>query len=820
MGFLRVFLFILLAATLSSTARAQNWGTVAGEVTDAVSGETLVGVTVLIEGTNFGTATGDDGRFSFRVPTGSYALRFSSIGFHPLADSITVARDVVTEVRVQLFPATHELDEVTVEDRTETEAGVFELTPREIIDIPSPFRGFQALKVLPGVATNNEISNQYSVRGGGFNENLVFINGFEVFMPFRVRQGEQEGLGLFNPELSQGVRLYTGGFPVRYGGKLSSALEIEYGPESDQRVTASAYASLLDGGATLGYRSRYDRFGIIAGGRKAQAQRFFATQERKGNYDPDYGDLQVAGHLEFAPGQRLEWLGIYADHTFELEPQNQKTYFGIVSASPDRPSDLQAIWLDYSGNERDRSEVRFGGARVYSRITNSLNAAHSVSYFSTLEQERFRITGSGVLFEVDPGSGNPSTGGGHFPTGTATQEDYAENDVEVSMLTADGRYRWIAGPGAVEAGWSARQLTFSDRIDEKAFVVGPNTEGDVVRIVIDSLRDSSTLDTRQASGYLQYAFAPPSQEDRLLITAGVRTDYFEFNDEWSVSPRISARYQASERLALTTSVGLYHQEPTYRELRGRPEPGRGLLGSLNRDIKSQQSLQFVAGTDYFLPSRRVYLRAEAYYKRLSNLISYDLENVRVRYSGENDTRGHTYGVDAQLRGELVPGLDSWLNYSFLVSRETFLPEFQNAARSGSVPRPTDQRHTFSVFVQDYVPGDETWKMHMRALFGSGLPYTPPVASRVGNIDVQVPGPRSSARFTEYMRVDMGITKNIDFAGSGKRGIRMQLTGELLNVFDMVNTVSYSWVPGGDGIWRRIPTRLTPRTINVRARIEF
>lgn len=803
-----------------ATSTAQNWGAVAGLVSDGTTSEPLEGVTILVQGTDFGTATARDGRFSFRIPTGSYVLRFSFIGFQTVLDTVTVRRDAATELSVRLLPATYDLEEVTVVERPVSEVGVFELTPRELLDIPSPFRGFRALKVLPGVSTNSELSNQYSVRGGGFNENLVFINGFEVFMPFRVRQGEQEGLGLFNPEMARGVRLYTGGFPARYGGKLSSALEIEYGPPTDQRVSASAYASLLDGGATVGYTSRDERIAVVASGRRARAQRFFATQELKGEYSPDYADFQLATEIRLAHGHQIELLGIYADHTFELEPSNQKTYYGIVSTDPTQPSDLQALWLDYSGSERDRSTVLFGGARLYNSLLPGLNIAHSIAYFSTREQERFHISGNGVLFQVDPG-GDPGSGSGHFPTGTARQEDRATNDVEVDMLTAEGRYRWLTGPGVLEGGWTARRLNFSDSIDEMAVVVGPNAEGETVRVVIDSLRDAATVSSQQFGGYAQYSFTPLEDTERLMLVGGVRTDYFSFNDEWTVSPRFTARFVATEQLTLNASAGVYHQEPTYQELRGRPAPGEGVLGALNRDIRSQRSIQLVTGIDYFVPTRRLYLRFEAYYKHLSNLISYDIENVRVRYSGENDARGHTYGFDAQIRGELVPGLESWINYGFLVARESFLPEFIDEYRDGLIPRPTDQRHTISVFVQDYVPGDDTWKLHLRALFGSGLPYTPPVEGpEMGDLVLQVPGPRSSARFTEYMRVDLGVTKTIQVTGDQSGGVRLNLTGELLNAFDMVNTVAYSWVPGGDGIWRRIPTRLTPRTFNVRLRLEF
>ncbi len=821
MPFHRAFLLIwIIAGALPASTLAQNWGTVSGEVSERGTSTTLPGVTVLVEGTNYGTATDGSGRFTMRLPAGAYSLRFSSVGFQTRSDSVIVRRDAVTELDVRLSAATLELGEVQVEERPVVEAGVFELTPREILDIPSPFRGYQALTVLPGVATNSELSNQYSVRGGGFNENLVFINGFEVFMPFRVRQGEQEGLGLFNPEMSQGVRLYTGGFPARYGGKLSSALEIEYGPSPVQQWTASAYGSLLDGGATAGYRTSDSRFGVIASGRLAQASRFFGTQELKGDYNPRYADGQIAAHLELPYGQRLEFLGIYADHVFAMTPRTQKTYFGFVSASPDVPSDLQAVWTEYDGQQDDGSTVVFGGARLYSRFTSTFNANHAFSYFSTNERERYHIIGQTILFQVDPGSGNPQTGEGHLPLGESRHEDFAENDVDVDMLTIDGQYRWAVGGGALEAGWSGRRLEFHDTLNE--YWRAQEERGPIV--LGDTLVDTASLTSYQGAGYAQYTFSPLADPEKLVVTTGLRADYFDFNGEWTVSPRLTARYVATEQLSVNASLGYYHQAPTYRELRGRPEPGSGILDALNRDIRSQQSIQIVGGIDYFLPHRRLYIRSEAYYKHLSDLISYDIENVRVRYSSENDSRGYTYGIDTQIRGELVPGLESWINYSFMVARERFLPEHQGEFRDGLIARPSDQRHTFSIFVQDYVPGDDSWKLHMRALFGSGLPYTPPVErhfdgdERLGS--VQVPGPRSSARFTEYMRVDMGATKVIDLFGPEHgRGPTLRLSAELLNVFDMVNTVAYTWEPVGN-IWRRIPTRLTPRAFNVRARIDF
>jgi len=817
---------LLLLAGWPAGVAAQNWGTVAGRVSEAASGAALPGVTVLVDGTNFGTATNVEGAYELRLPVGRYALRFSAIGFRARVDSVVVRRDQTTRLDVALADVVVELEGVTVEDAgAPREAGVYDLSPEQVQNIPAPFRdGFRALKVLPGVATNNELSNQYSVRGGGFNENLIFINGFEVYLPFRPRQGEQEGLGLLNPELADRITLYTGGFPARYGGKLSSALEVTYHRPEREPLSGAAYASTLDAGATARASALDGRLGWSFGVRKARARRFFETQELEGNYQPDYTDLQGYLAYRLAPGHEWEALGMWADHDFLLDPRSRKTYFGTVSADPTQPSNLQAIWVsfDEASEERDGYATRFFGTRLKNRLSPSLRIEHDVAYFETDEREYLRLRGSSILYQVDPGSGDPDAGTGHIETGGAVQEDLADNRVRVKTWTGQGRWRLTRNRHAAEAGWLVRALTFSDRLQEQTTLRGRSTDGDVIRIVADSLYDSAALDATQAGFYVQDAVDLLPTRDRLVVTGGVRADYFSFNGEWTVSPRLSARYRLTTRTTLNGAAGVYHQAPTYRELRGQPEPGEGILGALNRGLKAQRSVQFVGGLEHLLARRRLYLRAEAYYKRLTNLISYDIENVRVLYSGENDAEGYVYGLDLQLRGEFVPGLESWVNYGFMVARERLLPAFQTPLSDGVVPRPTDQRHTLSVFVQDYVPNDDTWKIHLRGLLGTGLPYTPPIPGRrIGTLVVQVPGERFSARYPLYRRLDLGVTKNLIVdEREGRRPIRLRLTAEILNVFDMTNTIAYAWVPRADGVWQRIPTRLTPRTINVRARVEF
>lgn len=817
----------LLACVLPSISTAQEWGAVSGRITATDSGFPIPGSTVLVAGTNFGTASDADGTYTLRLPIGSYVLRFSSIGFEARFDSVTVRSGRTTYLDRQLRPSTTELEAITVEGERELGAGIFGISPDEARNMPTPLPdALRALRVLPGVVANNELSNQFSVRGGGFNENLFFVNGFEIFLPFRPRTGEQEGLSLINPDLTERLTLYAGGFPVRYGGKLASAVDARYRrPNADaDSLQWSAHASLLDVGFSAGDAALGGRLGWLVGLRKAQARRFFETQELEGEYQPDYTDAQAWLGYRFRPGLELEWLGMYAENEFRLDPNGRKTFFGTLSQNELlAPSNLQSLWIRFDeGNEEvDAYQTFFSGLRLKSQLSPNVRMEHDVSIYDTHETELLDLSGTAILYQVDPGSGNPDSGEGLFPTGSSRQEDAADNRIEVRTSTLTGRYILTRGRHAVEAGWSLRSLSFDDRLREKTVVVGRATNGDTVRIVADSLNDAASLSTSQQAFHLQDSWDVLADEPgRLTVTSGVRVDRSDFTGEWTVSPRASFTWKASPITTWFGSVGRYHQAPTYRELRGKPEIGESILGALNTSLRSQRSLQVVIGGEYFIPSRRFFFRTEAWLKNIDHLISYDIENVRVLYSGENDAKGQAYGLDLQLRGELVPGMESWLNYSYLVAREEFASAFQTPNNRGRVARPTDQRHTVSLFVQDYIPSDPTWRLHLRTLYGSGLPYTPPVpGEQIGNIVEQIPGDRHSARYTRFFRFDIGATKEIPPERTGTR-MRVELTAEILNLFDMVNTVSYSWVPDAAGIWQRIPTRLTPRTVNVRLSVRF
>ena len=799
----------VLCLFCAGTAQGQNWGLVTGTVQEDDTGLPVPSASIIVDGTNYGTASGRDGSWVLNLPVGEFLLRISAIGYATVRDSVISRRDNPYVLNVTLAAATVELEEIQVIGDAVFGAGVRRMRPEQMRNIPTPLKGFQALHSLPGVAASNELSNQYSVRGGGFNENLIFLNGFEIHMPFRPRQGEQEGLGLLNPDLARQVTLYTGGFPARYGGKLSSTLDIEYGAR--KQTTAAAYASLLDAGASASGTHRGVQW--VAGARRAQARRFLATQELKGQYRPDYLDAQLHVSLPLSRQHDLEVVGIWADHQFNLDPRGRQTYYGIVTATGGL-SDFKYVWTRFndSSHQRDGYRTGFLGTRIRSHLYQTVHAEHDIAYFGTDERESFILAGETLIYDVVTRPDSPSA---LQQRGSVSQLDRADNRVAADNWTAQGRYTVARDYHAFESGWSVRHMQFDDNIDEHTELVREVPDAETERTVVDSFLDQSTMSAWQ---YALYAEDAVALTPNLLLTAGLRADHYTFNTEWTVSPRASLRFEASDRLVLTGAGGIYYQSPSYRELRGSPVPGTPLANALNRNLRSQQSTQLIAGAELFVPRRRILIHTEAYYKRLRNLVSYSLENVRIDYSGTNDSQGHTYGLDIQARGEFVPGMESWVNYGFLVAKEKFLPEFADDRRSGIIPRPTDQRHTIAIVVQDYVPTDSTWKLHLRGLFGSGLPYTSPVPDkRVGQIVTQVPGNRHGSRFPAYRRVDVGVTKYLTVFDRSVRPVRLELTAELLNAFDMINTVAYSWVPDGRGIWQRIPTRLTPRTFNLRIR---
>lgn len=829
-------LFVAVLA-VAAPASAQVWGELAGRVTVRGSGEGLPGATVLIEGTSFGSAADAEGFYRFRIPEGTYPLRVSAIGFATVRDTVVIARGQTRRLDVSLVDTAIQSGEAVVEGQAETGAGVSAIDPRTVRSMPLPVADvMRGVQTELGVTSNNELSNAYSVRGGSYEENQFFVDGFEVYRPLRISQGEQEGLGLINGDLAERLTLFAGGFPVRYGGKLASVLDVTYAQPQGVLV-GTAYSSLLDAGAAVqGGLGR--GMGLAVAARSARPQRFFGSQELKGGYDPDFRDVQGLFDWTLSPRHSLRVLGLYARHRFRLSPRARETTFGIY------PNDVQTVAIDFSGAETDGYDVGLAGVRLASQFTPRVRAEHRVSVFSTREFETYNVTSRSSLFRRPRRPDGPPTDLDRILEGQTLQQEEASNRIAQTVATAEGRYLFGSSRHGFDAGWQVRSLQFDDRLFERTVISGRDSTGEAVEVVARLLDDQAPLDAVQAAVWLEDAV----RRGRLTLTPGLRADYFSYNRELTLSPRLNAVFRTSPALTWLAGVGVYHQAPTYRELRGEPAPGQTIGAQLDGDIASQRAVQAVLGVERFFPSRRFQFRGELYAKRLTNLISYDVDNVRVAYSGENDSEGYAAGLDLQLRGELVPGLPSWINYGFLVTEERFfapdaadytgadayeqaLDRFARRGGGDYVPRPTDRRHNVTLFVQDYVPGDDTWSLHIRTLYGTGVPVTAPSAeSEINGVSIFEPGPRSGIRLPSYFRFDMGATKRVR-VGTSPTGAPLALlaTVEVLNVFDQTNTIAYSWQeqtrldPGSGRAIREftaVPTRLTPRTLNVRVRLDF
>ncbi|MFN3597919.1 MAG: TonB-dependent receptor [Rubricoccaceae bacterium] len=807
----RASLLLLVAGVPALPAAAQVWGEIAGRVTSATDGQGIPGATVLVEGTNFGTAAAADGRFAFRIPEGRYPVRVSAVGYAPLRDTVTVLRGQTTRLEARLGEAGLDLGEAVVQGQAAAGVGISTITPQALRAMPTGLAdALRSVQVQLGVTSNNELSNAYSVRGGSYNDNQYFVDGFEVYRPLRTKQGEQEGLGLVNGDLTERMTLYAGGFPVRYGGKLASVLDATYArPEGP--VFGTAYASTLDAGATV--QAGLGRAaGLAVAVRSARPRRFFAGQELTGAYDPDFRDAQGVFDARLGARHGLRAVGLYARQRYRFAPTQRTTTFGIF------PNIVRTIASEYAGTETTGYDIVFGGVRLTSVLAPALRAEHAVSTFRTDEFEQLDVTARTTLFRRIQRPDTP-TEFDQIAEGQSSQRDLADNTIRLTTATAEGRYLFAAGRHAAEAGWSARLLAFDDVLFETTRVAGRDLDGNPVAVTVDSLSDAARLSARQAALWLEDTFAA---SERLTLTAGLRADYFSFTNEWTLAPRASATLRLAPETALSAAVGVYHQAPTYRELRGDPAPGESILGALNRDLRSQRAVQLVVGGERFFPARRLALRAEGYYKHLDRLISYEVRNVRVAYSGHNDTRGFAYGADVQLRAELVPGLESTISYGYLRTRERFLEGFETPQNAGLRARPTDRPHNLTLFVQDHLPGDDTWTLHLRTLYASGLPYTPPrVSQTVGGVDLFEPGFRHVLRYPSFLRFDVGATKKLRLGRAVSGGpLFLHATAEVLNVFDMKNVIAYSFV-GDDGrAFQAVPTRLTPLTINTRLRVDF
>jgi hypothetical protein len=833
------FLTLLILLVYSYASNAQD-GIVRGTIRDSLNAP-VYGVNISISGTNTGTESDDRGKFELKLaPYKDHEVVFFLTGYSVQRIPIRLTPGEERTLNIRLRSISGNLIGINVEAVRPGDFNVIKIQPRTIEQLPNVSGNFESfLKTMPGVVSNNELSSTYSVRGGSFDENLVYVDDIEIYRPFLVRSGQQEGLSFVNPDLVSDISFSAGGFSAMYGDKLSSVLDIKY--RKPKKFGGSAFLSFMGGGLHLEGISKNEKFTWLTGIRHRSNQFLLRSLDTQGEYKPRFTDVQTKLDYQLTKKTEVSILGHFSSNRFNVIPSSRQTEFGSIN-------EALRLTIYFGGQEVDEFNTGTGALSVTHMVNDSLKLKFIASSFISREREFFDILGQYFLDELERDLGSSEFGDVAFNRGVGGFLDHSRNELNafVSTLTHIGSYRnknlrW-------QWGLKAQQEKITDELDEWQYrdssdysIPHPTDNpgqpaNPSQQIVLNNVvKNNISLSSSRYSGFIQQTW----DLEQYSFTIGVRGTYWDLNNETNISPRASIAYNPiwNKRLSLRAATGVYYQPPFYREL-------RNLDGQINKDLKAQQSIHFVVGSDYqFLAwGREFKLTSEAYYKIMNNLIPYKLDNTRIRYLARNNANGYATGLDLRVNGEFVSGIESWVSLGFLKTEENLTDDFyykyfnsdgeeiifgytQNdipvdstRIEPGNIPRPTDQRITFSMFFQDYLPKFPTVRMHLNLVFGTGLPYGPPGTDRFKDI----------LRAPTYRRVDIGFSKiAIDEDAENKsrlpvvRNLRSLIFSlEVFNLLQVSNTISYTWITDVTGRQYGVPNYLTSRILNFRVQAKF
>lgn len=799
---LAAWLTAMLAASCVLPAAAQNDVTITGVVTDD-GGAPVEFATVHVERQVAGTMTNLKGEYSLQAKsTDSVVVVFSMLGYNTRKRVLKNPQGKVT-LNVMLPHTGYELGEVTVTEAKRQTGTMQDLDFETTHLLPSASGGgIEAfITTQAGVSSNNELSSQYNVRGGSFDENIVYVNGIEVYRPMLISSGQQEGLSFINPDMVENVGFSSGGYEAKYGDKMASVLDITY--KRPEAFEATAAMSLLGASGYVGVATK--RFTMTHGIRYKTNRYLLGTMDTKGEYDPNFVDYQT--YITWRPTKRFEVgvIGNFSQNRYNFVPENRTTRFGTMET-------MREFQVYFDGAERDLFRTYFGAVELKYRINDYNSVAVRASAFRTNEQETYDIQGQYWLSDLDeseqPEEGNTS--------GVGTYLEHARN-----FLTADVQSYAITGSHKLKAhsidwGLELKHEKIDERMREwemrdSAGYSLPHLSDRVS--VIYNLNSTNSIASNRFSFYVQDTYKFKSAIGLFTINLGVRGSYWGFNKEFIFSPRgsIGLIPAFNDNFTFRIASGLYYQAPFYKEFRDTFTVGGNTDVRLNRDIKSQRSVHFVAAADYKFRAigRPFKVTVEAYYKKLSNLIPYNVDNVKISYYGRNISHGYAAGLDFKLFGEFVKGTDSWITFSVMKTRENINGKW--------VPRPTDQRYNLSVYFTDYFTRNDRWKLSLKGSLADGLPFGAPHSGLEDNV----------FKAPSYKRIDVGMSyrllDNEDGSNHRKwarhfRNIWLGL--DCFNLFGINNVNSYYWVTDVYDNQFAVPNYLTGRQINVRLLFEF
>ena len=744
-------------------------------------------VNIRVLGSASGTISGEDGAFIIQVNRGDTVL-FSHIQFNEVREVIQEEKylNVTLESRIVA------LEDIEVQDKK----GADEIVPKTEIDaeavrnLPSAFGEFNKILItLPGVASNNELSSAYSVRGGNFDENLVYVNDIPIYRPFLANAGRQEGLSFVNPDMVEDIDFYPGGWEAKYGDKLSSSLNIQY--KEPTKLEGSVSAGLLGGTAYAGGSHRKGSY--IFGARHRDSRYLLNSLETKGQYFPTYSDVQgllnfdlTSKRSSYINKTKLSWLIAYGRNRYTTEPTSQLTEFGTWEEN----YQLETAFI---GSEQLNYDTFQSGLRLSHNFNNKLRSHFILSGLVTNEQELFEVEGAYRLSDV---SRQPGGGIEQLVTirGIGSNYDYGRNQLSARIYTLENRWEMLVSPNLVlEGGVGASLQQIDDELNEYSFI----DSADYVSLTYSAFNEVH-LDAWQLTGYLQGTWY--GKDSISAFIAGTRVNFWTLNEELLISPRITYRFTPrwDTPTSFSISTGFYQQPPFYREL-------RNYQGEINETRLAQKSIHFIAGMRQGLTlwGRPFVFSSDIYYKYLYDVIPYDIDNVRIRFLSETATAFAT-GVDLRLNGEFIKGTQSWFSLSYLQTKE----DLENDGM-GYVRRPTDQRINLSIYFEDHMPIDPTIEVYLNLVFGSGFPFGPPQVSSLRNI----------FQGDEYYRADLGLSKRFDL----KRGRFLNtlwIRAEVLNALGADNTLSYTWIQDVNSNNFAIPNSLSARFLNMKIIMEL
>ncbi len=822
------FTILLLLGTLSSFSQKKT-ALVNGKVIDE-NENPLSKVSVVILGKTTGLTTNDSGYFSIKVPVGrSFALVFSYTGYNEVQRNFYMSDGEEEKITLQMERGSKTLQEIVIGDEKErTEISLNKINPKNALTIPSTTGGVEALiKILVG--SNNELTSQYSVRGGNYDENLIYVNDFEIFRPYLVSSGQQEGLSFINPELTKNVNFYTGGFQAKYGDKMSSVLDIQY--KKPTGFGGSAYVSLLEQGLHLEGAAKKGKITYLLGIRNRSNKNLLKSQETMGSYIPSSSDVQAFITYRLNEKIQLEFLGTYAVTKFSLFPESAQKTTSVFS-----PLFTANLGLDilFEGQEHDSYKTNLIGLSIVHSPNKKLKLKWMVSRFQNKENENFDIAGTYLFGDRDFDHTSSTYGQIVNPLGAGYYQNYGRNKLNINVYNASLKGSYTSGKHFVQFGNSIEQTNITDKLKEWEYQdsAGYSLPYNPPQLnLFKSLNSTADLSIQKFSGYVQDNIRLGKNNKDITLQAGVRYNYNSLNKEFLLSPRMQLSWKPKWKrdLVFKLAAGAYHQPPFYREL-------RKYNGTLNTAVKAQKSYQFVAGMDYNfkgLENRPFRITTEAYYKLMSSVDIYDIDNVKIRYAGNNNAKAYATGFEARLFGELVKDAESWFSIGIMQTRENldndFYYRYKNAAGEiitaksadqvavdsikyevGYVRRPSDRLITAGLYLEDYLTTNKNFKVHMNLLYGSNMSYNIPNSVKYRNALIIEP----------YIRVDVGFSAQLLSERSKRRSHspfkdfeNIWASFEVFNLIDRRNTISFQLIKDFANNVYSIPNRLTPRLVN-------